>query len=473
MKRLIALIFAVAMLPVLAGCGSGGSGAATPHGSANITFQVKWPSAASLVAGPKLIPAAVKSYVISIFDQSPTVPVAQQVINFPATTASFTGLPVGTLTVVVKAYAVPVTLPVSGSLVPLATVTQSLVTQPGNNNTPPPLNLVSVIDHINVSPPASIPVTGGSISLISGDPAIPALVATPVDGSGNAVTINAGQIVWTSSNTSAATVNPSTGIVTPAKLVAGTTVASTTITATDPESKKTGTIGVIVTSSAFVTSTATITVNNPPPGTKSVVVALTPTGGSTAQQVGPITWQTPTAPAVTPGHLDVAFSQVNTPVNPQAFTVKVTAYANTTGTGTPLAVLSKASALTITSGTGTGAVDLAGKTYTLKVKASDATVDMTQLIQSPPASAVLLEVDLYDSGGTFVSAIDGSNATVKWSPATGSSTVFTASDGTLTVGTTVGGPFTVAAQDYLTGITGSLSSVKVISNQGTATGTVN
>jgi hypothetical protein len=478
MKRAISTLVLLAVLLVaaitLTGC-SGGSGVSgTQAAGANVTFHVTWPaSATSSVVSAKLLPAAARSYVISIYDTSLTTPVAVQVINFPATAATFTGLPVGTLTVVVKAYATTVTLPVSGSLVPLASVTQILQTQPGNANNPPAINLVSTIDHIVVTPPASVPVSGGAITLSSGGAATAPLVATPVDANGNPVTVSAGQIQWTSSNKAAASVDAKTGVVTPATLPAGTKFLAATITATDPESKKTGTIGVVVTSLTQTTASATITVKNPPPGTKSLVVTLTASGASASQQVGPVVWTTPTSPSTTTQQLAVPFTQITTASDPQTFNVAITAYATASGTG--LVTGTGSGAVIVSGGTGAATVDLGGSADTLKIKPTTS-VDLTKLIQAgpgnnPPGSVVALEVDLYNGSGGLIGAIDPTSATVKWSPATGS--VLTVTDGVLTAGTSIGGPVTVTVQDLLTGKSAQLTGVTVLSNQGSASGTVN
>ncbi|HEY3330696.1 MAG TPA: hypothetical protein VGK19_11780 [Capsulimonadaceae bacterium] len=483
MSRFITLIALVIMISLLGGCaGSGGSGgtSATSKGLAKVTFRIAWPVATtSSVASPKLLPAAAKSYVISIYDTDPATPVAQQVINFPATTATFTGLPVGTLTVVIKAYAVPVTLPVAGSLVPLASVTQILQTQPGDNNSPPAINLVSTIDHIIVSPPVGLSVSGGSLFLKSGSAPTGPLIATPVDGTPaqNPVTVSTGQIKWSSSNTGAASVDANTGVIMPATLPVGTTVASTIITATDPESHKTGTIGVTVQTLTSPTSSVTFTISNPPPGTKSVIVAVTAAGTATVQQVGPVTWPTPATPATSPGQITVTFAQLNLTASPQTFAVKVTAYGTASGTGTPLGVNATGGTLVVSGATASDSCDMAGNLYSLKVKPASPT-NLAQLIQSgpggvPPGSVVPLEVDLYDKNNVFVTAIDSSNATIKWSPTGAASSVISVSDGVLTAGTTIGGPLTITGQDYVSGKTGTLTGVSVVSNQGSATGTVN
>jgi hypothetical protein len=233
--RLSALL-AIALLWLLAGCGTGGPSTTSTLGRA--TFTVIWPSSG------RLIPDASNSIVVQITNGAAAV--ASQTLARPASggsaTATFKTLPVGALTATATAY--PTT---DGTGVAQATASVPLVIQ-ANQNTAFTMTMASTIQKMSIAPPsASIGV--GSVAT---------LTVTATDAAGNVVLTSPSKIQWTSSNVSVATVNAGT--------VTAVTAGTTNITATDTESNKSAVAAVsvayIIHGKPYIPGTPTVTLTD-------------------------------------------------------------------------------------------------------------------------------------------------------------------------------------------------------------------
>ena len=229
-RRLVLLVI-IASVPALCGCGSGGGGGTistvstgstgstgggstirtSPQGGA--TFTLTWGTRS---AGSE-IPAAANSVVISISDSTGTV--ASQTAARPTaggtSTVSFTGLPVGSLTVTTTAYPLS-----NGTGTPLATGTSSVNIVSGTVSSVTPA-VVSTITSITTN--YSLPTTPINTTNT--------VTASAVDNNNQAVTLSASELTWVSSNTSVISVTPSTS--SPSCVLTGVGPGTATVTVTD------------------------------------------------------------------------------------------------------------------------------------------------------------------------------------------------------------------------------------------------
>jgi hypothetical protein len=209
--RIYALIIG-AWLCLLAGCGGGSNPQlATTGGQGRATLTVAWP------ARTRLIPDASNS--ITVIVHQGTTAVANQTLARPAaggtSTASFTSLPTGTLSVTANAYP-----NADGTGVAQASATIPLVIV-SNQTTSFSITMNSTIDHLDLTAPTASVNAGATLQV----------TATAKDASGAVVLTTPSRLTWASSATGVATVD-ATGLVT------GVTAGSTDISVTDTESGK-------------------------------------------------------------------------------------------------------------------------------------------------------------------------------------------------------------------------------------------
>jgi len=208
--RLAALLSLFAV--VFAGCGGGnvGSGTSISTRTGRALFTIKWPQST------RLVPASSQSIRITIQSGSIVVGGPQLIVK-PTTTASFTNLPAGTLTVVANAYP-----QADGTGVAQASGTTPITIVAGAT-TPVGLTLASTIAAVSISP-SNPNVAAGAKT---------AIVPTYTDASGSVVLVAAGAISFVSNAPGVATIDAS-GVVT------AVSPGTANITITDTESGKIG-----------------------------------------------------------------------------------------------------------------------------------------------------------------------------------------------------------------------------------------
>ncbi|MHB9026575.1 MAG: DUF5050 domain-containing protein [Armatimonadota bacterium] len=216
--RSLALVLCTAMAGLLlVGCGGGSAPQVT-----TTTFTIDWP-ARGIAA-----PLASESVRVSLDCADSTNFVT--LINRPeaggTSTLTFPDVPVGAVTMTVTAFPEP---NVAG--VAQATGSETKIAEGGV-----PLafdfSLTSTVDHLEI--------TASATTLNSGDTV--QLTATPKNADGETVLVAEGNITWVSSNPTAASVDPVTGLVT------GHTSGEVIIAATEQDSGKQGAVNLSVNS---------------------------------------------------------------------------------------------------------------------------------------------------------------------------------------------------------------------------------
>ena len=217
MRPHVCALWMLALLLSLVGCGSGTQAPtlSTPTGRA--TFTVLWPDKT------RLIPNASSSIVVQIANGSTMV--SSQTLARPAAggaaTATFSLLPIGTLTATATAYP-----NADGTGVAQAHASLSLPIQ-ANQNTPFNITMASTIDHIDVS--------ATSVSVVAGQAT--SVVATAKDKAGDVVLTSA--LHWSVADTTLASIDQNGN-------VSGIKAGSTQITVTETESRQSKTIPLTV-----------------------------------------------------------------------------------------------------------------------------------------------------------------------------------------------------------------------------------
>lgn len=231
MKRLFCLLLAgILILPLLAGCGGGGSApnlaASGLSGGGRALVHLQWPSRS------RLVPQASNSVVLTI--KKGDASLGSRTLTRPdgdgavVSTAEFTNLPVGTFTL--KATAYP---NADGTGTAQATASQDLTITDGQTASPT-ITMASTIDHIVVT------AENGTTGILLGHTTHTSqLIATPKDAAGNTVLTTAANLSWQSSDTNKVTINSS-------GLATGVAYGGATITATDSEHGKSGTLDLCV-----------------------------------------------------------------------------------------------------------------------------------------------------------------------------------------------------------------------------------
>ena len=235
-------------MSTLAGCGGGGqNGSATSavsQATGRAALVIKWPTAAQ----SRLIPTASNSILVN-FSRDGKI-VSTQTIVRPTgsdqTTTTFSNLPVGSLTVAIAAFP---NADATGTAQAGATTT--LVIASGQD-TPLTVTLASTIASVAVTPAASSVVLGATTTL----------AAAAYNAAGEVVLTTPSKTTFVSSDTTVATINAASGVVT------GTGLGTATITATETESGIAGSTTVTVTAAATPTPSPT-----PTPGTSIVDLA--------------------------------------------------------------------------------------------------------------------------------------------------------------------------------------------------------
>ena len=208
--------------------GCGGKGHRYHEAKGQIRFTVTWPTS----AGSRVIPTSAQSLVVKI-KQGSTLLTSQTIVR-PTTTATFSELPIGTLSVVVEAYAT-----VDGTGTMLASATAPATISDGTT-TSIDVTLASLIDHLEISPS---PLTLGALQ--SG-----AITVTAKDAGGSIVLVSPSSLSFSSSNASVISVD-STGLVT-----AGGSIGSATVTVSEADSGKTANLSVTVVPTVTLTPVA-------------------------------------------------------------------------------------------------------------------------------------------------------------------------------------------------------------------------
>ncbi len=215
---------------LLSGCGSSGGQSPSPVSTAptstatgKATLSVRWPASAN----SRLIPFAANSIYVRLTATDGTRLFGDALLVRPqnggTATASFDRLPLGPLTVAASA------LPnADGTGVAQAGAQTAAVIVAGQV-TPISLTLASTISEVTVSPATANLVLGQKITA----------TATAKNAAGEVVLISPSTLSWTSSAPASATVDA-------AGLVTGVAVGSATITATEIESGKAGTLAASV-----------------------------------------------------------------------------------------------------------------------------------------------------------------------------------------------------------------------------------
>ena len=224
-KLSVSALLCLILLGLLAGCGgNGGSvvGSSTSNGTGRAALTIAWPTRT------RLIPSAANS--IAVVIQQGTTTAATQIVTRPAaggtSTVNFPVLPTGALSVTATAYpnADATRAAQAAASLPL------LVT--ANQTTRFSLTMSSTIDHLDIT----------AVSASVGVGATLAITATAKDAAGAVVLLTPAKLQRLSDNVASATVDAS-GIVT------GVAIGSANIRVTDPESGKSGLVGVTVTKS--------------------------------------------------------------------------------------------------------------------------------------------------------------------------------------------------------------------------------
>jgi outer membrane protein assembly factor BamB len=226
----------------LGGCGSGGTGSISGGtgsisggtGGGRLAVTINWPAAPT----SRLIPSASQS--IKAVVSAGTTVVDTKLLVRPSqppwtTAVTFTNLQPGSVTLTATAYpnadgtgtaqstgAVPATI---------ASGQQAAVS----------LTMATAVKTLQITPQTPAVTVGANVQL----------TATAYDGSGNVVLITPGNISWAPTSSGNATVSPATGQTTSAT---GVTTGTQAVTATDSESKVSGSTTVTVTASTGCTS---------------------------------------------------------------------------------------------------------------------------------------------------------------------------------------------------------------------------
>ncbi len=301
--------------------------AAAPTGAATLT--IKWP------ARTRLIPAASNSIVVQA--QKGATTLLTQTIDRPAaggsSTVSFTPLPIGTVTLVAKAY------PFAGGTGNVqAGGTTDLTITPGAP-TAFAITMNTTVTQVVVTP-------AGPLAIHTGDAV--QLRATPEDATGAEVLVADGDLTWKATNaagtgaTSAVASVDATGLVT--SLVAG----ATEIVATEKDSARHSAPVAITVTDAPANSPKTIAiaptiVTLAPGATQSFTAALT---GTTNPSV---TWSiTNNAPAPSAGKIDEVGNLV-APLRPGVYTVRATSVVDIARTADATVIVTSPLSVTPTS----------------------------------------------------------------------------------------------------------------------------
>ena len=215
----------------LAGCGGSGGPSASKAGggTGGVSLSIQWPARTA-----RFIPAAANSIVVNFVQGSQVVASTNPPIVRPASTYTLNGIPVGTYSVQVAAYA-----STTGAGTVLASTTLSGVVIAYNQVTQmPQMTMATTIHKVSVSPATT------SVSALNDV----TLTATATDASGNVVLVAPSVWKWTSSSAPQATVTASGTDNTAA--VIGAATGGVTVTASDgedPSNPVSGTAGVTVT----------------------------------------------------------------------------------------------------------------------------------------------------------------------------------------------------------------------------------
>ncbi len=247
---LVIMTILALMTLLLGGCGGNGAGALPiSRHTANAVFTIKWP------ARSRLIPEASNCVVVTMTDASGFA--MSKEADRPAggnnasiSTVECDGLPTDNILVVATAY------PQTGGSGVAQASGMLRVTPVAGQTTTINLTMNTTIDYLTITP--SYPNVGVGATLT--------LAATAYDSAGDMVLLTPGNVTWTSASQAIATVGQTSGVVT------GVNNGSTTITATDSESGKSGTASFSVGIRPGGTILATAPVGNGPYG-----IAVNPT----------------------------------------------------------------------------------------------------------------------------------------------------------------------------------------------------
>ncbi len=297
------LLFMTGCAFALAGCGGGGGSNNTPISTpGTLLFNITWPAAR----------AAAPPQSVTVILTSNSTQIAQQTVAHTggqsSSTITFNSVPTGQLIISATAFA---STDGSGTALGAANVAKTVL---GGATSQVTLDLNGAAARLLVVPSA--------VSLVAGEGTT--LVASETDLAGNLVLIGTGDLQWSSSVPTTATVDINGNVVAIA-------VGNAIITATDVVTSKTATATVNVTSGAFIVPVAvTLTLGDKktfsasfsgnPPITWTVAEGA---AGGTIDTAGNYT-----APN-TPGTFHVVATNTNDPTQTASATVTVTA-----GTGT-------------------------------------------------------------------------------------------------------------------------------------------
>lgn len=210
---------ALLVLP-LAGCGGSGlSSSSSRPATSRLTVNFAWP-----IRDTRVIPTASNS--IKVVVTQGAVTVGSAILVRPATTVSFSELPVGSITVAATAYP---NSDATGNAMASAS-TSSTIT--ANNTQTVDLTMASTIHHLTLTPnPINLAITG----LLTRQTTV-----TAYDASNAVILTAAADISYSTSNSLLFNVN-ATGLVT------GLAIGNATVTATDAISGKSATASVQIT----------------------------------------------------------------------------------------------------------------------------------------------------------------------------------------------------------------------------------
>jgi YVTN family beta-propeller protein len=389
----------------LGGCSGGGNNATLGGGSAGqATLTIKWP------APTRLIPLAANCILVHFAGPNGFLATqeADRPYNGGTSTLTFNQLPLHPLTVTATAYP-----SIGAQGVAQARATVPLTPRAGVN-TPLNLTMLSTIDHVTVNP-ASASVIEGATTPFS---------ATAYDAAGNIVLVGASNMIWSSANTAIATVNASSGVAT------GVAAGSTTITATESESGKAGSVA--------------LTVTPPPPGTILATVPLSgglATGGSgQVIAVNPLTnriyvanWLGSTVNVID-GNTNILLTSVSVGSYPQAIAVnpttnKIYVVSNANSAVSVIDGSTDTVQTTVTVGTDPVAVAVNSNPTINRVYVTNwhdhtvsvldgssnsvmATISVGNLPYNLAANTSTNQVYIYNSGDTTMSVLDGATNNV-------------------------------------------------------------